>query len=65
MGKVKPANEWKFKCANSGKAIKRKKRYYRNGKYYATKQAWSEQMKKEAEEKAKKVAEAAGSETKA
>ena len=59
MGKVKPQNEWKFKCANTGKAIKRKKRYYRNGKYYITKAAWKAQVKKEAEDKAKKAADAA------
>ncbi len=59
MGKVKPENEWKFKCANTGKAIKRKKRYYRNGKYYVTKQAYQAQVKKLAEEKAKKEADAA------
>lgn len=52
MGKVKPENEWKFKCANTGKAIKRKKRYYRNGKYYITKAAWKDQAKKDAEAKA-------------
>jgi len=51
MGKVKPENEWKFKCANTGKAIKRKTRYYRNGKYYANKNAWKAQVKKENEEK--------------
>ena len=49
MGKVRPENEWKFKCANTGKPIKRKKRYYRNGKYYITKAAWQAQVKKEAE----------------
>ena len=43
MGKVKPENEWKFKYANTGKAIKRKKRYYRNGKYYISKAAWQAQ----------------------
>ncbi len=59
MGKVKPENEWKFKCANTGKAIKRKKRYYRNGKYYITKAAWQDQVKKDAEGKAKAAAEAA------
>ena len=58
MGKVKPENEWKFKCANTGKAIKRKKRYYRNGKYYISQSAWKDQVKKEAEAKAKAAAEA-------
>jgi hypothetical protein len=65
MGKVKPENEWKFKCAGTGKAIKRKKRYYRNGKYYGTKTAWQDQVKKEAEAKAKEAAEAAPAEPKA
>ena len=65
MGKVKPENEWKFKCANTGKAIKRRKRYYRNGKYYITKAAFQAQMKKEAEEKAKVAAEKQAAEAKA
>ena len=47
MGKVKPENEWKFKCANTGKAIKRKKRYYRNGKYYCSKRCWQTAVKKD------------------
>ena len=51
MGKVKPDQEWKFKCANTGKALKRKKRYYRNGKYYISKAAFQAQAKKEAEAK--------------
>ncbi len=59
MGKVKPENEWKFKCAETGKAIKRKKRYYRNGKYYITKAAWKAKSKKDAEAKAQKDAAAA------
>jgi hypothetical protein len=40
VGKVKPENEWKFKCAMSGKAIKRRKRYYRNGKYFLNKASY-------------------------
>ena len=59
MGKVKPENEWKFKCANTGKAIKRRKRYYRNGKYYLNKASYEAQMVKEAEAKAKAAAAAA------
>ncbi len=61
MGKIKPEVEWKFKCANTGKTLKRKKRYYRNGKYYISKAAWKAQAKKEAEAKAaaKAAAEAA------
>ena len=63
MGKVKPEHEWKFKCANTGKALKRKKRYYRNGKYYLTKAAWKAQVKKDAEGKAQ-AAEAPAAENK-
>ncbi|MFH0754145.1 MAG: hypothetical protein V2A70_06230 [Candidatus Omnitrophota bacterium] len=47
MGKVKPENEWKFKCAHSGKAIKRRKRYYRNGKYFLNKASWQAFVKKQ------------------
>ncbi|MEI8012479.1 MAG: hypothetical protein WCI27_08395 [Candidatus Omnitrophota bacterium] len=49
MGKVKPENEWKFKCANSGKAIKRRKRYYRNGKYFLNKASWQAFVAKQKE----------------
>ena len=49
MGKVKPENEWKFKCAHSGKAIKRRKRYYRNGKYFLNKASWQAVVKKQKE----------------
>ncbi len=59
MGKVKPENEWKFKCAETGKAIKRKKRYYRNGKYYITKSAWKAKAKKDADKAAEVAAAAA------
>lgn len=59
MGKVKPENEWKFKCANTGKAIKRRKRYYRNGKYYLNKNAWKAQAVKDNEAKAKAAADKA------
>ncbi|NTV30300.1 MAG: hypothetical protein HGA80_09490 [Candidatus Omnitrophica bacterium] len=64
MGKVKPEHEWKFKCANTGKALKRKKRYYRNGKYYITKAAWQAQVKKDAEAAKAKEAEAPAAENK-
>ena len=40
MGKVRPETEWKSKCAQTGKAIKRRKRYYRNGKYFLNKASW-------------------------
>lgn len=59
MGKVKPENEWKFKCANTGKALQRRKRYYRNGKYYLNKTSFQAQMKKEAEARAKEAEEKA------
>ena len=52
MGKVKPENEWKFKCAMSGKAIKRRKRYYRNGKYFLNKASWQAYVKKQKEDAA-------------
>jgi hypothetical protein len=47
VGKVKPENEWKFKCAMSGKAIKRRKRYYRNGKYFLNKASYQAFVKKQ------------------
>ena len=59
MGKVKPENEWKFKCAHSGKAIKRRKRYYRNGKYFLNKASFQLWDKKQKEAAAAAAAEAA------
>jgi hypothetical protein len=59
MGKVKPENEWKFKCAQSGKAIKRRKRYYRNGKYFLNKASWQAFVKKQKEAAAEAAAAAA------
>jgi hypothetical protein len=59
MGKVKPENEWKFKCAMSGKAIKRRKRYYRNGKYFLNKASWQAFVKKQAAAAAEAAAEPA------
>jgi len=41
------------KCAFTGKALKRRKRYYRNGKYYISKTAFKSAMKKQQEEQAK------------
>ncbi len=62
MGKVKPENEWKFKCAQSGKAIKRRKRYYRNGKYFLNKASWQAFVKKQKETAAEAAAAAAAAE---
>jgi hypothetical protein len=39
------------KCAFSGKAINRAKRYSRNGRYYLNKNSYKEHMKKLEEEK--------------
>ena len=59
MGKVKPENEWKVKCAMSGKAIKRRKRYYRNGKYFLNKASWQAFVKKQKDDAAAAAAAAA------
>lgn len=59
MGKVKPENEWKFKCAHSGKAIKRRKRYFRNGKYFLNKASWQAFVTKQKEDAAAAAAAAA------
>ena len=59
MGKVKPENEWKFKCAMSGKAIKRRKRYYRNGKYFLNKASYQAFVKKQKDDAATAAAAAA------
>ncbi len=59
MGKVKPENEWKFKCAHSGKAIKRRKRYFRNGKYFLNKASWQAFVKKQKDDAAAAAASAA------
>ena len=40
------------KCAFTGKALKRRKRYYRDGQYYVNKTAFKGKAKKDAEEKA-------------
>ena len=59
MGTVKPENEWKFKCAMSGKAIKRRKRCYRNGKYFLNKASWQAFVKKQKDDAAAAAAAAA------
>lgn len=46
------------KCAHTGAAIKRVKRYYRNGKYYKNKRAFMDAVKKAAEDAAKEPAKA-------
>ncbi|MFT7538673.1 MAG: hypothetical protein ACI9F2_000824 [Lysobacterales bacterium] len=49
------------KCSESGKAIDRARRYYRNGKYFANKTAfnkWRVKERKKAEEAAAEAAEA-------
>jgi len=42
ISKEKPSN-----CAACNKSIKRKRWYYRNGKYYCTKRCWKTSVKKE------------------
>ena len=59
MGKVRPENEWKFKCTLSGKAIKRRKRYYRNGKYFLNKASYQAFVKKQKDDAATAAAAAA------
>jgi hypothetical protein len=39
------------KCAHTGASIKRSKRYYRDGKYYKNKRAFSDALQKMQEEK--------------
>jgi len=38
------------KCAHTGTALKRVKRYYRNGKYYVNKTAYKAMLKEKSEE---------------
>ncbi len=52
--KEKPAN-----CAACNKSIKRKRWYYRNGKYYCTKRCWKTSAKKEEKPKESETKEAA------
>ena len=46
------------KCAGTGKSIKRERRYYRDGKYFANKTAYINWRKKEAEKAAEAKQEA-------
>ncbi len=39
-------------CATSGKRLRRKSWYYRNGKYYYNKRAWAQDKAKAAEKSA-------------
>jgi len=52
--KIKPEN-----CAACNKSVKKKRWYYRNGKFYCTKRCWMTTLKKE-----EKPSEAAGAEQK-
>ncbi|MBI5143530.1 MAG: hypothetical protein HZA30_00480 [Candidatus Omnitrophica bacterium] len=45
--KEKPSN-----CAGCSKSIKKKRWYYRNGKYYCTKRCWKNALSKEEKPKA-------------
>ena len=45
--KEKPSN-----CAGCNKSIKKKRWYYRNGKYYCTKRCWKNALSKEEKPKA-------------
>ncbi len=49
MSEKKKDNEVAKKCAGTGKALKRVKRYYRNGLYYANKTAYQAKVKKDKE----------------
>ena len=40
-------------CASSGKRLRRKSWYYRDGKYYYNKRAWQTEKEKTAEKNAK------------
>ena len=48
----KKNDEWKKKCAQTGKALKNVKRYYRNGAYYVNKAAFKAHQEKIAKEAA-------------
>jgi hypothetical protein len=37
-------------CLGCGKAIKRLKRYYRNGKFYCSKKCWRKKVKEKSQE---------------
>ncbi|MCA9400344.1 MAG: hypothetical protein KC713_01860 [Candidatus Omnitrophica bacterium] len=52
MADQKEDKEFGKKCAFSGKAISRTKRYYRNGKYYLNKASYKAHMEKLENEKA-------------
>jgi hypothetical protein len=41
--------EWKKKCAETGKSLKRVRRYYRNGRYFLNKAAFKAYLKKQQE----------------
>ena len=53
MAEEKEVKDIKRKCAQTGKSLKRVKRYYRNGLYFANKAAFKAWGEKQAEEKAK------------
>lgn len=44
---VAPKRERPSNCAACNKSMKRKRWYYRNGKYYCTKRCWKTTVKKE------------------
>lgn len=46
--KVEPKREKPSNCAACNKSVKKKRWYYRNGKYYCTHRCWKSTLKKEA-----------------
>jgi hypothetical protein len=58
MAEEKEVKDIKRKCAQTGKSIKRVKRYYRNGLYFVNKAAFKAWDEKQKEEKAKAAGEA-------
>lgn len=45
-----PKRERPSNCAGCNKSIKKKRWYYRNGKYYCTKRCWKNTLKKDAKD---------------
>lgn len=49
--KEEPKKEKPSNCAGCNKSIKKKRWYYRNGKYFCTKRCWDSSVKKSEEKK--------------
>jgi hypothetical protein len=65
MAEEKEVKDIKKKCAQTGKTIKRAKRYYRNGLYFVNKAAFKAWYDKQREEKAAVQAEKKAADEKA